>query len=51
MRMIRLGETVLHYDDRGARDAPVIREADLDYLAASRAARTALAENYVGLPF
>ena len=24
MRMIRLGETVLHYDDRGARDAPVI---------------------------
>lgn len=28
-----------------------IREADLDYLAASRAARTALAENYVGLPF
>ncbi len=28
-----------------------IREADLAYLATSQAARTALAENYVGLPF
>ncbi len=28
-----------------------MQEAELDYLAASRAARTALAENYVGLPF
>ena len=28
-----------------------IQEAELDYLTHSRAASTALAENYVGLPF
>lgn len=28
-----------------------MQQAELDYLASSRAARTALAENYVGLPF
>ncbi|HQP67965.1 MAG TPA: 4-hydroxybenzoate 3-monooxygenase, partial [Quisquiliibacterium sp.] len=28
-----------------------IRQAELDYLIGSVAARTALAENYVGLPF
>lgn len=28
-----------------------LREAEFDYLAGSRAAQTALAENYVGLPF
>jgi p-hydroxybenzoate 3-monooxygenase len=28
-----------------------IQEAELDYLVSSQAATTALAENYVGLPF
>ncbi|MCB8840474.1 4-hydroxybenzoate 3-monooxygenase, partial [Aurantimonas sp. VKM B-3413] len=28
-----------------------IQEAEFDFLASSRAAQTALAENYVGLPF
>ncbi len=28
-----------------------MQRAELDYLASSRAAQTALAENYVGLPF
>jgi p-hydroxybenzoate 3-monooxygenase len=28
-----------------------MQEAELEYLASSRAAQTALAENYVGLPY
>jgi p-hydroxybenzoate 3-monooxygenase len=28
-----------------------VQQAELDYVASSRAAATALAENYVGLPF
>ena len=28
-----------------------IQHAELDYLASSKAAQTALAENYIGLPF
>ncbi len=43
--------TMLHrFPDTGAFDQK-IQEAELDYLTHSRAASTALAENYVGLPF
>jgi p-hydroxybenzoate 3-monooxygenase len=43
--------TMLHRDDDETPFEHRIRMADLDYLAQSRAAQTALAENYVGLPF
>jgi p-hydroxybenzoate 3-monooxygenase len=43
--------TMLHrFPDTGAFDQK-IQEAELDYLTHSRAAGTALAENYVGLPY
>ncbi|MNV97748.1 p-hydroxybenzoate hydroxylase [compost metagenome] len=43
--------TMLHrFPDTGDFDQK-IQEAELDYLTHSRAASTALAENYVGLPF
>jgi p-hydroxybenzoate 3-monooxygenase len=43
--------TMLHrFPERGAFDQR-LQEAELDYLSQSRAAATALAENYVGLPF
>lgn len=43
--------TMLHrFPDTGAFDQK-IQEAELDYLTHSRAAATALAENYVGLPY
>jgi p-hydroxybenzoate 3-monooxygenase len=43
--------TMLHrFPDDGA-FGQRIQEAELDYLVHSRAASTALAENYVGLPF
>ncbi|WP_127522779.1 4-hydroxybenzoate 3-monooxygenase [Mesorhizobium sp. Z1-4] len=43
--------TTLHrFDEQGA-FGQRIQEAELDYLISSRAARTALAENYVGLPY
>jgi p-hydroxybenzoate 3-monooxygenase len=43
--------TVMHrFPDTGDFDQK-IQEAELDYLTHSRAASTALAENYVGLPF
>ncbi|MDS7594451.1 4-hydroxybenzoate 3-monooxygenase [Agrobacterium tumefaciens] len=43
--------TMLHrFPDTGEFDQK-IQEAELDYLTHSRAASTALAENYVGLPF
>ncbi|MQW89432.1 4-hydroxybenzoate 3-monooxygenase [Sinorhizobium saheli] len=43
--------TILHrFPGTGAFDQK-IQEAELDYLTHSRAAATALAENYVGLPF
>jgi len=38
------------FPDNGAFGAEIQR-AELDYLSTSRAARTAMAENYVGLPF
>lgn len=41
---------LLHSFDEGAFDVRVKR-AELDFLAHSRAAQTALAENYVGLPY
>ena len=42
---------MLHrFPDMGAFDQKV-QEAELDYISGSRAASTALAENYVGLPF
>jgi p-hydroxybenzoate 3-monooxygenase len=40
---------LLHKFDEGAFDARR-RLAELEYVAASRAAATVLAENYVGLP-
>ena len=43
--------TMMHrFPDTGAFDQK-IQEAELDYLTHSRAAATALAENYVGLPY
>lgn len=43
--------TLLHrFADEGSFDRRIQR-ADLDYLASSRAAQKALAENYVGLPY
>jgi p-hydroxybenzoate 3-monooxygenase len=42
--------TLHRFDDQGA-FGQRIQEAELDYLISSRAARTALAENYVGLPY
>jgi len=42
---------MLHrFDAAGAFDARIQR-AELDYLVSSKAAMTALAENYVGLPY
>jgi p-hydroxybenzoate 3-monooxygenase len=42
---------LLHaFPDRSGFDRKV-QAAELDYLLASRAAMTSLAENYVGLPF
>jgi p-hydroxybenzoate 3-monooxygenase len=43
--------TMLHLDPHESAFEQRIRYADLDYLVHSRAALTALAENYVGLPF
>jgi p-hydroxybenzoate 3-monooxygenase len=43
--------TMLHLDPQESAFEQRIRYADLDYLVHSRAALTALAENYVGLPF
>ncbi|MDG3439704.1 4-hydroxybenzoate 3-monooxygenase [Nitrospirillum amazonense] len=42
--------TMLHTDEAASPFEHRIREADLDYVVSSRAAATALAENYVGLP-
>ncbi|MBO6902400.1 MAG: 4-hydroxybenzoate 3-monooxygenase [Rhizobiaceae bacterium] len=42
--------TLHRFDEQGA-FGQRIQEAELDYLISSRAARTALAENYVGLPY
>jgi p-hydroxybenzoate 3-monooxygenase len=43
--------TMLHRNDAETPFEHRIRMADLDYLASSRNAQAALAENYVGLPF
>ncbi len=43
--------TMLHRNEAETEFERRIHLADLDYLRGSRAARTALAENYVGLPF
>ncbi|MGH6990595.1 MAG: FAD-dependent monooxygenase, partial [Stellaceae bacterium] len=43
--------TMLHLDPNESAFEQHIRYADLDYVVHSRAALTALAENYVGLPF
>ena len=43
--------TLLHLDETEGRFEQRVRMADLDYVVHSRAAMTALAENYVGLPF
>ena len=43
--------TMLHRDDGETPFEHRIRMADLDFLAGSRSAQAALAENYVGLPF
>ncbi len=43
--------TMLHLDPGENPFEQRIRLADLDYLVHSRAALTAIAENYVGLPF
>ncbi|TWB39740.1 4-hydroxybenzoate 3-monooxygenase [Nitrospirillum pindoramense] len=42
--------TMLHTDEAAGAFEHRIREADLEYVVSSRAAATALAENYVGLP-
>jgi p-hydroxybenzoate 3-monooxygenase len=43
--------TLLHrFEDQGDFGRK-IQEAELDYLEGSEAARTAMAENYTGLPF
>jgi p-hydroxybenzoate 3-monooxygenase len=43
--------TMLHRDDGETPFEQRIHMADLDYVASSRVAQTAIAENYVGLPF
>jgi p-hydroxybenzoate 3-monooxygenase len=43
--------TMLHRFPEGGAFGQRIQEAELDYLVQSRAASTALAENYVGLPY
>ena len=43
--------TLLHDFPEGGEFGRRIQTADLDYLFESRAAMTALAENYVGLPY
>jgi p-hydroxybenzoate 3-monooxygenase len=43
--------TMLHRFPETGKFGQRIQEAELDYLVGSRAASTALAENYVGLPF
>ena len=43
--------TMLHRFPDGGAFGQRIQEAELDYLIHSRAAATALAENYVGLPY
>jgi p-hydroxybenzoate 3-monooxygenase len=43
--------TTLHLFPEAGAFGQRIQEAELDYLVHSRAASTALAENYVGLPF
>ena len=43
--------TLLHRDDGETPFEQRIHMADLDYVASSRAAQLAIAENYVGLPF
>jgi p-hydroxybenzoate 3-monooxygenase len=43
--------TTLHLFPETGTFGQRIQEAELDYLVHSRAASTALAENYVGLPF
>jgi p-hydroxybenzoate 3-monooxygenase len=43
--------TMLHRFPEGGAFGQRIQEAELDYLVHSRAASTALAENYVGLPY
>jgi p-hydroxybenzoate 3-monooxygenase len=42
--------TLMHRSPDGGAFAQKVQEAELDYLVSSRAASTALAENYVGLP-
>jgi p-hydroxybenzoate 3-monooxygenase len=42
--------TMLHRNDADSPFEQRLRRAELDYIAGSRAAATALAENYVGLP-
>lgn len=43
--------TMMHRFPDGGAFGQKIQEAELDYLVSSRAASTALAENYVGLPY
>ena len=43
--------TLLHRFPDGSGYDHQVQMAELDYLSASEAAQTALAENYVGLPF
>ena len=42
--------TLMHRSPDGGAFAQKVQEAELEYLVSSRAASTALAENYVGLP-
>jgi p-hydroxybenzoate 3-monooxygenase len=43
--------TLMHkFPDQGEFDAKM-QQAELDYLTSSKAAMTAMAENYVGLPY
>ena len=43
--------TILHQFPEGSGFDQKIQRAELEYLISSRAATTALAENYVGLPY
>jgi len=42
--------SLMHRFPEGGEFGQKVQEAELDYLVGSRAASTALAENYVGLP-
>jgi p-hydroxybenzoate 3-monooxygenase len=43
--------TMLHTFDESSEFEQRMQETELDYLASSVAAQTAMAENYTGLPF